>query len=60
MCCEQLVCASCAHPVPDAHCPVCRAARDHLHPRAALPVQWLVWLVVLLALAAAVSAHLAH
>ncbi len=34
MCCEHLVCASCAQPVVQAGCPVCRAARAQLHTSA--------------------------
>jgi len=31
MCCDDLVCARCAQPVPHAGCPVCRTARAELH-----------------------------
>lgn len=31
MCCDQLLCAHCAHPVAEARCPVCRVARSELH-----------------------------
>jgi hypothetical protein len=29
--CEHLVCASCAHPVAEGRCSICRAARSQLH-----------------------------
>jgi hypothetical protein len=31
MSCEHLICAQCAGPVVEGHCPACRAARDHVH-----------------------------
>jgi hypothetical protein len=31
MCCEHLVCASCARPVAEAACPVCRGTRAQFH-----------------------------
>ena len=31
MCCERLVCASCAGMVVDARCPVCRSSKTHVH-----------------------------
>jgi hypothetical protein len=31
MSCEHLICAQCAGPVAEGRCPVCRAARDHVH-----------------------------
>ncbi|SEM78318.1 hypothetical protein [Nonomuraea pusilla] len=31
MSCEHLVCASCAHPVVEGRCPVCRANRERMH-----------------------------
>ena len=31
MCCEQLVCASCAGMVVDARCPSCRSSKAHVH-----------------------------
>lgn len=31
MCCDQLLCAHCAHPVAEARCPTCRVARSELH-----------------------------
>ena len=59
MCCEHLVCARCAHPVADARCPACRAARARMHPRQSLlSPAMLMWLVVLLTLAAFLSNHL--
>ena len=31
MSCEHLICAQCAGPVVEGRCPVCRAARQHVH-----------------------------
>jgi hypothetical protein len=31
MSCEHLICAQCAGPVAEGHCPVCQAARAHVH-----------------------------
>jgi hypothetical protein len=31
MCCEHLVCASCAGPVSEGRCSVCRGHRDQMH-----------------------------
>ena len=31
MSCEHLICAACAGPVAEANCPVCQAARAHVH-----------------------------
>jgi ferredoxin len=31
MSCEHLVCASCAGPVVEGRCPVCRASRSEVH-----------------------------
>jgi hypothetical protein len=31
MSCEHLICAQCAGPVAEGRCPVCRAARSHVH-----------------------------
>jgi hypothetical protein len=31
MSCEHLICAQCAGPVVEGRCPVCRAAREHVH-----------------------------
>jgi hypothetical protein len=50
VCCERLVCASCAGHVVDARCGVCAAAKAHLHGGAAtlyVP-EWLAALAVLL------------
>lgn len=59
MCCDDLVCASCARPVADAACPVCRAARTRLHGGQPMPLATLLAIVVgLLGLAVLLSAHL--
>jgi len=59
VCCEHLVCASCAHAVTDGHCPVCRAARDRLHRSGTTSSTTVLLLIaVLVSLAAVLSAHL--
>ena len=59
MCCDHLVCASCARPVSDAACPVCRASRDRLHPGTTLPfAAWLALVAGLLGVALLLSTHL--
>ena len=59
MCCEHLVCASCAHAVVDAHCPVCRSARDRLHRHSSMqPLSMLLIIAALFALATVLSFHL--
>ena len=59
MCCDDLVCASCARPVADAGCPVCRAARARLHGSTPLPFAALLALVVgLLSLALLLSSRI--
>ena len=61
VCCEHLVCASCAHAVADAHCGVCRATRDRLHRSGTTsPATFLLLIAVLVSLAAVLSAHLAR
>jgi hypothetical protein len=58
MSCEHLVCASCAGPVVEGRCAVCRAARAEVHghgsfgltPQAVVAIV-LVTIVVVLALA---------
>lgn len=58
MCCDHLVCASCARPVADAGCPVCRAARTRLHGSSPMPfAAWLALVVGLLGLALVLSTH---
>ena len=61
MCCEHLVCASCAGPVVQAGCPVCRAARAQVHRSApAVNVALLAAVATaLLAIAAVLSGRLA-
>lgn len=58
MCCEHLVCASCAHAVADARCPVCRSARDRLHRHSTMqPLTLVLLMAALFALATVVSLH---
>ncbi|MEU3254915.1 hypothetical protein [Streptomyces sp. NPDC006997] len=58
---DRLVCASCAAPVSEGRCPVCRANRQRLqqeNPLAALtPVALIALLVVLVAAVALLAAH---
>jgi hypothetical protein len=59
MSCEHLICASCAGPVAEGHCPVCQASRAHVHHSGSglrIPLI-LVTLVVLLLL---LAMHLAQ
>ncbi len=60
MCCERLVCASCAGHVVDARCPSCAASRARVHGGgAALYVpDWLAVLAVLLVTATLLLAAL--
>jgi len=58
MCCDNLVCASCARPVVEAGCTVCRAARAELHGTQPLPMAaFLAVLAVLLLLAVVLTAR---
>ncbi|MFD0315336.1 hypothetical protein [Streptomyces flavalbus] len=58
---DRLVCASCAAPVSEGRCPVCRANRERLqqeNPFAALtPAALIALLVVLVAAVALLAAH---
>lgn len=59
MCCEQLICASCAGTVADARCPVCRTARAELHGSQSIPLAvWLSAAVVLLSVALLLAGRL--
>jgi hypothetical protein len=42
MCCDHLVCASCAGPVAAGGCSVCRGARAQLHGSTPIPYAALV------------------
>jgi hypothetical protein len=57
MSCEHLVCASCAGPVVEGRCEVCRAARASVHHHG-LPIgtQMIIVLIGLLMLLAALTA----
>ncbi len=58
MSCEHLVCASCAHPVSEARCPVCQASRAHVHQSAFSTLgPILVVVLAVLILAALVATH---
>lgn len=60
MCCDHMLCASCARPVAEARCGVCRLARSQLHQSQPVPLAALVAIgVVLLALMALLGNHLA-
>ncbi|MHC5701726.1 hypothetical protein OTC26_009770 [Streptomyces tirandamycinicus] len=57
---DRLVCASCAAPVAEGRCPVCRASRERLQqngPFAGLNPAALVALLVVLVAALALLAH---
>ena len=52
MCCDHMVCASCAGPVSEARCPICRVARSQVHGGPGHPVAAMAVIVMaLLALA---------
>ena len=54
MSCEHLVCAACAGPVSEGHCPVCRAGRERVHhqPSFLSPALFVAAMALLIALAA--------
>ena len=58
MCCDNLVCASCARPVAEAGCSVCRGARAQLHGQPMSLTTLLVAIAGLLALALVLAARL--
>jgi hypothetical protein len=57
MCCEGLICASCAGPVVEGRCSTCRTARDHMHHAGGFTPQ--VW-AALIAAAALLVFLVAH
>jgi hypothetical protein len=60
MSCEHLICAQCAGPVAEGRCPVCRAAREHVHHEShGLSVQLVLAALLVLALLALAATHLA-
>jgi hypothetical protein len=60
MSCEHLICASCAGPVVEGRCPVCRAARAHVHARSAgISPQLLIIAALILLLGLLIAAHVA-
>jgi hypothetical protein len=61
MSCEHLICAQCAGPVAEGRCPVCRAARSHVHhPGHHLAVPIVLAALLVLLVAALAAQHLAH
>jgi hypothetical protein len=51
MSCEHLICAQCAGPVVEGHCPACRAARAEVHrPQSGIGPQLLIAALVALLL----------
>jgi hypothetical protein len=57
--CEHLVCASCAHPVAEGRCSICRAARSELRAnRVSSYALALAVATLLLAVFAVLGAHL--
>jgi hypothetical protein len=61
MSCEHLMCASCAGPVVEGRCPVCRAARAevHRHGPTGLTPQLLIALALVLLLGLLIATHVA-
>ncbi|MDL4775979.1 MULTISPECIES: hypothetical protein [Thermomonosporaceae] len=53
MSCEHLICAQCSHPVAEARCPTCRAARSEMHRHGPSLSPYLVLAVLVVALFAA-------
>ena len=54
MSCEHLICAACAGPVAEGHCPVCQTARAHVHHEGSglrMPLIVLALIALLLVLA---------
>jgi hypothetical protein len=49
MCCEHLVCASCANPVAEGRCPTCRTARAEMHGSSTPAYSYVVAAVLLFA-----------
>ncbi len=60
MSCEYLVCASCAAPVVEGRCLVCRSARSrlHRHDGVGFSPQLMLLVAVLLAVVAVALVHL--
>jgi hypothetical protein len=58
MCCENLVCGTCASPVVEARCPTCRATRAQMH-HAGFTISPQV-LALILALAAVLAVLAVH
>ncbi|GHJ90507.1 hypothetical protein SNE510_00260 [Streptomyces sp. NE5-10] len=46
---DRLVCASCAAPVAEGRCPVCRASRQRLEPQGLPPAMVLTLVIALVA-----------
>ena len=60
MSCEHLICAHCAGPVVEGRCPVCRAARAHVHHGSAgISPQLLIIAALVLLLGLLIVAHVA-
>jgi hypothetical protein len=57
MCCEGLMCAACGGPVIEAHCPVCRNAKAHVHASNGPSVQLLGVILAMLTILAMLFAH---
>ncbi|MFJ5710311.1 MULTISPECIES: hypothetical protein [unclassified Streptomyces] len=53
---DRLVCASCAAPVAEGRCPVCRANRERLTPQGLSPAMVLTLVIALLATLALLAA----
>ncbi len=59
MSCEHLICAHCAGPVVEGRCPVCRAARAHVHHRgpSGMTPQLLIAAALILLLGLLIATH---
>ncbi|MFF9339448.1 MULTISPECIES: hypothetical protein [unclassified Streptomyces] len=53
---DRLVCASCAAPVAEGRCPVCRASRQRLEPQGPSPAMVLTLVIALVATLALLAA----
>ena len=60
MSCEHLICAHCAGPVVEGRCPVCRAARAHVHHNpSGISPQLLIAAALILLLGLLIATHVA-
>jgi hypothetical protein len=59
MSCEHLICAQCTGPVVEGRCPVCRAARAHVHHHgpSGISPQLLIAVALILLLGLLIATH---